>query len=250
MQQDMKIGLAIVAIAIIIAGSTLIALRFFSSPSGDNQNPPTEVFQILLINDSNSLTVTSSQIEGMNSTEAFSSFQNRYLNWGNQGTYKGVLLSDLVELIGTMGPNDAVEVKAADDYSQYYSYDNLYPNETFLEIQGPLILAYEYNGSAPPSWSDGPRTVFLPEDGGYSVDDANMTTPPSWFDGTGGGRCVKNVKSIELLHGFYPPSTQRVQLTLTPDYLLSLANTLDPSFSAGMYECVLIAFPSMNENRL
>ncbi|MFX1562253.1 MAG: hypothetical protein ACFFDP_02980 [Promethearchaeota archaeon] len=247
MQRDMKIGLVIVVIAIIIASSTLIILRLFSSPSGDDQNPPTEAFQISLINDSNTMTVTSSQIEAMDSTEAFSSFQNRYLNWGNQGTYKGVLLSDLIELIGTMGPNDAVEVKAADDYSQYYSYDNLYPNETFLEIQGQLVLAYEYNGTAPPSWSDGPRTVFLPADGGYSVDDANMTTHPSWFVGTAGGRCVKNVHSIKLLLGVYPPPIQKVQLILTPDYLLSLANTLDPSFSVGLYECVPIAFPPMND---
>jgi hypothetical protein len=235
MQRDTKIGLAILIIAIISAASVLMVLRFFVFPPNDGQNPSMETFRIYVIDGSDTVTITSTQIADMSYIEANSSFQNRYYNWRNPGTYRGVLISALIEQVGTMDSNDAVKVIASDGYPQFYSYDNIYPNTTFLELQGQLILAYEYNGSAPPSWSDGPRTVFLPDDEAYSVDDANKTTYPSWFDDTAGGRCVKNVETIELLHDAYPPPPQKIALSFPQYYLGSPINTFDSSLFICTY---------------
>jgi hypothetical protein len=153
--------------------------------------------------------LTLPQLLQMNPIEANARFQNQAGNWRNYGTYEGVRLSTIIETVGTMGADDAVRVNATDAYSQLYSYDNLYPNATFYALQGDLILAYAYNGSAPPTWPDGPRIVFLPPDESYNNTDASQTTPPAWFPYSASGRCVRNVVTIELLHGMYPPAPTR-----------------------------------------
>ncbi|MFX1562981.1 MAG: hypothetical protein ACFFDP_06710 [Promethearchaeota archaeon] len=247
MQRETKIGLAIVAIAIIGATSALVALRFIVQPSDGDQNNPTVKFSIHITDESTSVTLTSNQIENMSFIEANSSFQNRYGNWCSSGTYKGVLLSSLIELVGTMSSYDAIEVIATDNYNQYYSYDNLYPNASYLQLQGHLILAYEYNGTAIPNWDEGPRIVFLPDDEQYSVDDANKTTHPSWFDGTAGGRCVKLVETIKLHYGVYPPPMRMMTLVSSQKQLLPQSNILDSLFFKDACEFSLILYPALNE---
>jgi hypothetical protein len=199
----MKIGLAIVAAAIIIAGGTLILLPYFlPPPPGDNSS------SIRVIDGENEVVFTLNQLATMSPLQAVSSHQNRYMNWQDGGTYNGPRLSTILESANiVIGENDTIKVSATDGFAQYYAYYNIYPNTSIQNIQGDLILAYSYNGTTPDSspnpWQDGPRTVFLPADLGYSVDDANQTTHPAWFFGSGGGRWVRNVAKIEVLRDTY-----------------------------------------------
>ncbi len=199
----MKIGLAIVTAAIIIAGGTLILLPYFLPPS-----PPSDSTSIRVIDGDNEVNFTVDQLTLMSVIQGNSSYQNRFYNWGGSGEYLGPRLSTILEAASiTIGVNDTVKVTASDGYAQYFAYYNLYPNTSFHNIQGDLILAYSYNGSTPGSdsnpWQDGPSIAFLPSDQGYSVDDANQTTHPAWFDGSAGARWNRNVVRIEVLRDSY-----------------------------------------------
>jgi hypothetical protein len=206
MRRDTKIGLVLVAIAIIVAGGALVTLRLLNPPL-----PLEGEVNILLINGSSEENVTLEQLVGMLPVAGYSAVQNRYGNWRDNGTYAGVPLANIVTAVGGIDVDDVVRVNATDGYSQSYAYYNIFPNATFSAIQGTLILAYSINGTTPPSWLDGPRVIFLPPDGGYSNDDANQTTNTNWFFGSAGARCPKNVSSIEILRDTYPPSARRAE---------------------------------------
>jgi len=120
----------------------------------------------------------------MNNLGAYTAYQNRFDNWRGNGTYTGVLLSALIELVTTIDSNDIVNVSANDGYTQSFAYDNLYPNTSMHSIQGDLILAYIFNGTMAPSWTNGPQIAFLAPDGGFSNDDASQTLHPTWFTGS------------------------------------------------------------------
>lgn len=141
----------------------------------------------------------------MNNLEAYSACQNSGGNWGNNGTYTGVLLSNLVELVAEIDSNDIVNISASDDYNKSFTYDNLYPNVTMHAIQGDLILAYICNGTMAPSWDDGPRIAFLAPDGGFSNADASQTLHPAWFTGSAGAFWVSNVVTIRVIRDGLPP---------------------------------------------
>ncbi len=203
MRRDMKIGLAIVAAAIIIAGGTLIIIPYFIPP------PPADgSLSICVVDGEYKVNFTLTQLATMSTLQGNSSYQNRFMNWGGSGTYIGPRLSTILETANfIIGVNDTVKVTASDGYAQYFAYYNLYPNTSFHNIQGDLILAYSYNGTTPDSnpnpWQDGPSIAFLPSDFGYSVDDANQTTHPAWFDGSAGARWNRNVVRIEVLRDTY-----------------------------------------------
>ncbi|MFX1473892.1 MAG: hypothetical protein ACFFCO_00220 [Promethearchaeota archaeon] len=151
----------------------------------------------------------------MDNLQGVSVYQNKFGNWRDYGTYIGPLLSDIVEIIGTIDQNDVVRVNASDGYSVSYAYYNLYPNTSIYNIQGDLILAYSFNGTKIPDWADGPRTAFLPSDEAYNNTDAELTTHPSWFFGSAGARWTRNVITIEILSDTYPPTSR----TITPTEL-------------------------------
>ena len=134
--------------------------------------------------------------------EGTSACQNQYGNWVGNGTYRGVELRALLELVGGMVENDTLLVRAVDGYYQEFSYYNAYPNDSWEKVQGPLVLSYEYNNHEPPVWPDGPRLVTLPQDGGYSLEDCKRTSIPGqgyWEYQSAGARWVRNVVSIELV---------------------------------------------------
>lgn len=193
----MKIGLGLVAIAVVVAAGALVAMRFMTPYIP----PPIEgTVNVRVINGATKTDLTLTQLLQMNPVTGTAMFQNVNHNWQGYALYKGVRLSAIIETVGTMSRYNAVRVNATDGYTQLYSYDNLYPNATIHNIQGDLILAFSCNGSAPPSWGDGPRIVFLPPDGNYSITDAVQTTPDGWLDQlSGGSRWVRNVTTIELL---------------------------------------------------
>jgi len=77
----------------------------------------------------------------------------------------------------------------------------VYPNSTIWNIQGDMILAYEYEGLTIPEYEEGIRLAFLPEDGYYSNADANATTEPNPV--AAGPQWVSNVVRIEILENLY-----------------------------------------------
>jgi hypothetical protein len=109
------------------------------------------------------------------------------------------VIKTLLELVGGMGKNDTLMVKAVDGYNQEFAFENVYINESWSNIQGLLVLSYEYNGEEPPAWSDGLRLITIPSDGGYSLEDCKLTSMPGqgyWEYQSAGARWVKNVFSI------------------------------------------------------
>ncbi len=219
----MKIGLAIVAVAIVIAASMLISLNLLFQPP----SVPDGEVDVQLINGETVMELNFSRLLSIPSIGGFSSYQNRFQNWRGMGHYVGVTMAALIELIGGMDDNDVIRVNATDGYTQFFSYDNLYPDTAAASLQGELILAYSYNGTVPTTWGDGPKTAFLPPDGAYSNEDANATTHPAWFDGSAGARWVRNVATIEVLHDVYVGGTLHVTIvdgeTEHDVYLIDLA---------------------------
>ena len=136
----------------------------------------------------------------MDVVTGYSSFQNQYDNWRGHGTYTGIAISELVELVGGMTINDTLVVRSFDGYAQEFSYSNIYPNATWAEIQGPIILSYAYNDTSILDWADGMRLVMIPTDGGYSNADANQT---SEFGDviSAGALWVRFVSVIEVISG-------------------------------------------------
>ncbi|MEM5812326.1 MAG: hypothetical protein QW286_01280, partial [Candidatus Aenigmatarchaeota archaeon] len=132
----------------------------------------------------------------MPAIERNGSFQNSYGNIRGQGDYKGVRVADLIELVGGMTEEQIVTVRAIDGYCQNFTYSNVYPNESQYQYQGDMVLAYQYNGTLIPDYQDGPRLMFLPEDGYFSNDDANRTIDPQFFTGAAGPKLVSRVAKI------------------------------------------------------
>ncbi len=144
------------------------------------------------------MTLSLNNLLQMNTINGFSSFQNQYDNWRGHGTYTGIAISELVELVGGMTTDDKLVVKSFDGYTQEFSYSNVYPNTTWAEIQGPMILAYSYNETSVLEWADGMRIVMIPPDGAYSNSDAIQT---SEFGGviSAGAFWVRFVSLIEVV---------------------------------------------------
>jgi len=149
---------------------------------------------------SEDVTLSLEDLLEMETITGFSSFQNQYDNWRGQGIYSGVAISDLIELVGGMTTNDTLIVRAFDGYAQEFGYANIYPNATWAEIQGPMILAYSYNDTLVLDWTDGMRLVMMPSDGGYSNLDATQTSVSGDVI-SGGTLWVRFVSSIEVISG-------------------------------------------------
>ncbi|TFG33481.1 hypothetical protein EU528_00640 [Candidatus Thorarchaeota archaeon] len=134
----------------------------------------------------------------MNIVTGYSSFQNQYDNWRGHGTYRGIAISELVELVGGMNIGDRLIITSFDGYSQEFSYSNVYPNATWAEIQGPMVLAYAYNDTSVLDWADGMRLVMIPPDGQYSNSDADQTSESGDVI-SAGARWVRFVSLVEVI---------------------------------------------------
>lgn len=145
-------------------------------------------------------TVNYTALEGMDFVEAISSYQNNFGTWKGLGTYGGVELRDLADLVGGMEPGDVMTVSAPDGYECNLTYYQVYAEEEYLEIQGRIILAYEYNSSIMDE-EDGPMVAVLSPDGAFSNDDFNATCSkdPEFLSLTGAGPLwVRNVSTIAV----------------------------------------------------
>ncbi len=154
-----------------------------------------------LVGKTGTTNLTMEDIIEMQKSEGDSSFQNQFGNVRGQGHYLGVAISALVDLVGGIQEGDILTVSATDGYSQTFGYGNVYPNTTWLDLQGIMIFAYEYNGTAAPAWADGPRLVMLPSDGYYSNSDCQLTSYPGQgfsIADSAGARWVRNVQTLTV----------------------------------------------------
>ena len=151
--------------------------------------------------DDTELEVALDDLKGMETLEDISSYQNRFGNWRGLGTYKGVELSALADLVGGMEPGDVMTLTASDGYHLNLSYYQVYAEGECLEIQGPMVLAYQFNGTECPGWEDGPMVAALAPDQAFSNIDFNSTCAkdPEFLGSTSAGSLwVRNVERIQI----------------------------------------------------
>ena len=186
---------AVLAIVLLIAGG--VGLYLIMTQNTPN---PTVTQEVTVTGaDGTSVNVTLSEMTEMSTITRSGSYQNSYGNVRGVGVYTGVLISDLIELVGGMLEYDSVRITASDGYSQTFDYNKVYPNVTEWDIQGDMTLAYGYNDTIVPDYERGYQLIFLPEDGYYSNADANATTDPN--PSAAGPQCVGNVMEIKVLRG-------------------------------------------------
>lgn len=187
---------AVLAIAVLIAAS--IGVYFIMVQNAPNPEATPEV--TLTGVDGTSVNVTLTEMTGMSTITRTGSYQNSFGNVRGVGVYTGVLISELVELVGGMLEDDSVRITASDGYSQTFDYSKVYPDTAVWDIQGDMVLAYGYNDTIVPDYERGYQLIFLPEDGYYSSADANATTDPDPY--AAGPQCVGNVAEIKVLSRF------------------------------------------------
>lgn len=141
---------------------------------------------------------TLAEIKDFQFISGTSEYQNSYGNWRDKGVYKGVPISSFAEEVGGIQKGDILIVTSEDDYTQIYTYENIYPTTEWEEIQGKMILAYEFNGTQYPTWNNGLRIVFIPSDGQYSNNDSKTTSSLESKVSSAGARWSKYVKELEF----------------------------------------------------
>ncbi len=229
MLEDKKTKTALVAVvAILLIAVPLLYLYQYSSEDPDDLNGSEFIFV-------EGGHFSSEDIRAMESTSGTISFQNRFDNWNEEAEYQGVPLN---ELVSDMERTDILEVTATDGYSQLFSYSQIFPSEENKEVQGDIILAYEYNGISVPDWEDGPMIAVLPPDGEFSNDDLKMTRSlDSQFDrqNSAGSLWVKNVHEIDVIRDAY--SDIEILVTLegitTHDHTLEELMNMDDHVQDG-----------------
>jgi hypothetical protein len=189
-QRKLYALLAVVAIIAVSIGAVLVMVPNVPNPG---------VTPKVLISgaDESSVNVTLTEMTEMSTITRNGSYQNSYGNIRGVGTYTGVLISDLVELVGGMLEDEQVQVIASDGYNQTFDYSKVYPNASMWDLQGDMVLAYGYNDTIIPEFEKGFQLIFLPEDGYYSNADANATTDPDPY--AAGPQCVSNIVEIRVL---------------------------------------------------
>ncbi|MHA2080476.1 MAG: hypothetical protein ACW99H_04955, partial [Candidatus Thorarchaeota archaeon] len=184
---------AILAVTILLAVSAFAGILLLQTPQDGDDEP------LVLVSGSSgtSINVTLTEMTQLTTITRNGSYQNSFGNVRGVGIYTGILISDLVELVGGMTEDNLVMVIASDGYNQTFEYSKVYPNTAIWDIQGDMILAYEFNGTTVPEFEKGFKLMFLPEDGYYSNADANETTDPDPY--AAGPQLVSNVAEIRVI---------------------------------------------------
>jgi len=90
---------------------------------------------------------------------------NETVNLKDQGAVKGTDLKDLCNLVGGMSNGDTVDVKATDNFSMTFDYENVYntlSDPTLNARQGPMVVCwYNQEFGEAPNWTNGPELVFF-----------------------------------------------------------------------------------------
>lgn len=184
---------AILAITILIAAGAMAAVLLLQTPQGEDDEP----YVLVSGGSGTSVNITLSEMTQLTTITRNGSYQNSFGNVRGVGLYTGSLIADIVELAGGMLDDDLVMVIASDGYNQTFEYNKVFPNTTIWDIQGDMILAYEYNGTSVPDLEKGFHLMFLPEDGYYSSADANATTDPDPY--AAGPQLVSNVVELRVI---------------------------------------------------
>lgn len=196
------VALVVVAVLLVAIPLGYLALKAGDSDEDDGDDGDGDSTTLSIVGRTGTEeNVTLSEMIDMESIEAISSYQNRFGYWRGFGTYQGVNLSELADLVGGMEPGDVMTLTASDGYHQNLSYYQVYPESECLAIQGPSILAYRFNGTLCPSWEDGPMVAMLTPDQAFSNDDFNSTCAkdPEFLGSTSAGSLwVKNVERIQI----------------------------------------------------
>jgi DMSO/TMAO reductase YedYZ molybdopterin-dependent catalytic subunit len=103
--------------------------------------------------------------------------------------YRGVLITDLIDRVGGIGPDDLVYVSAQDGYLWVYGEDQIQGegfmtlNEDLKEIPSPglsIILAYERDGEPiGDDWGGPLRTIIISNTEGVIVEGSSWV---KWVD--------------------------------------------------------------------
>lgn len=226
------------AVAAIVVLLVAVPMGYFILKGDDLE---TADFSVTLIGSADEEeTVDLAALEDMDFVEAISSYQNRYGNWRGLGTYGGVELRDLADLVGGMGEGDVMTVTATDGYVANLSYEQVYADAECLEVQGQIILAYEFNRSLM-SEEDWPMVAVLAPDEAFSNDDFNATCsdlPEFEMLTSAGSMWIKNVERIEIceLQEQEEVVLTVVQGTSSIDLTLSDIQALEPMTASGGFK--------------
>lgn len=195
----------IAAIAVIVILLIAVPLGYFiltgdEDEDDDDDDETVEISVSLTGKAGMSYTVNYTTLEGMDFVEAVSSYQNSFGNWRGLGTYGGVELRDLADLVGGMEPGDVMTITATDGYRSNLTYYQVYADAEYLTTQGQMILAYEYNSSVMDE-EDRPMIAVLAPDEAFSNDDFNATCSkdPEFLSSTSAGSLwAKTVGTIGI----------------------------------------------------
>ncbi len=169
--------------------------------------PEQNIFEIIVERGDEKVPITYErllQLMEQEGVSGISSFENQFGNQRGEAYYWGVKISTVLEKVGGMDEKDTLIVSSIDGHSQNFGYLNVYPDDYFLSEQGEFILALTYNNQTIDGWSDGPRLVFMPDDGYYDNENCENTS----YEGQGwnlyesaGARWVKYVKTLTVVEG-------------------------------------------------
>jgi len=226
----------IVAIIIVAAILVAVPLGYLVLKSDDARDGGT--YTVTVVGKAGDAELDRAELEDMAYVEAVSSYQNKFMNWRGLGTYRGVELRDIADVVGGMAPGDIMTVEAADGYIQNLSYYQVYPDPECLMIQGRTILAYSFNGTEAPEWEDGPMIAVLAPDEAYSNEDFNATCArdPEFLSSTSASAIwVKNVANVTVSERYDEwtvalEDLDGVDRTLTRTKFVSLGYTFGESF--------------------
>jgi|GEM_PF-849516 len=80
----------------------------------------------------------------------------------DMGAVKGTNIRDLCDLVGGMSTGEEVKIRAADGWSMWFGYKNVYD---YSSREGPIVLCWYQNGKYPDSgYNDGMRLVWFADD--------------------------------------------------------------------------------------
>lgn len=225
----MRTAIIVTIVAILVA----VPMGYLILSGGDDTQDVD--LSVLLVGKATETEVDYADLEEMEFLEAVSSYQNRFNNWRGLGTYGGVNLSDLADLVGGMGPDDVMSVIAADGYVVNLTYAQVYPDAEYLAVQGPIILAYMFNGTLMDE-DDRPMVAVLAPDEAFSNDDFNATrsTEPEFdYLTSAGSLWVKTVERIEISELEVGDVVLTVEGDSTLDFTLSEVRALEAYTASG-----------------
>jgi hypothetical protein len=157
---------------------------------------------------------------------------------------KGTRVADLVSLVGDMGEGTDIVFVANDGYKTILPYTSIHTTPQIQERQGDAILAWYADGKYVPSYADGMRLFFMPEDTIYGQWDMHETMPAGYWH-----YYYQSYSASDPVFGQYAPGILypscagtsakyvteiRVYTTAEPQWNL----TLDGTRVGGMYYTV------------